>query len=248
MNKQFAAALVALSLSGFALAQNCTRDMPDRVIPQAGDKGIAMFAEETVKEEYRPPKKMAERQFDHAVGMWNAVTAYPCDRGRPANIEFQSFEIVRLDPSTGKLIPELTLRFDGTGGSSFDGGGQWHRSPEWFISGQPERQPTVASTRSSVFMVDLKSIPKAIVHMWTSRTPAMAGQVYGIRAKVRVTGDARLQLAMDYWKGRDSAYNGWTPGCTGSNNCEAWLGDWYGDTGGKFVTIVSPRTLLGNSH
>lgn len=244
MFRRLTLALFALTLSGFVLAQSCAPGLPERVIPVAGKDGIAMFPEETIKDEYRPAKKMAERQFNHLVGMWNAVTAYPCDRGRPATIEFQEFEVVRLDPSTGKLIPELSLRFDGSGGSSFDGGGQWHRSPEWFISGQPDRQPTVANADNGVFRVDLRSIPKAIVHMWTSRTPAVAGHVYGIRAKVRVTGDARLQLAMDYWKGRDSEPLPWAEDCRGMNHCEAWLGNWIGDTAGQFVTVVSPRSLL----
>lgn len=238
-----------LLLSGLAWSAPCAPGLPDRVIPQAGEKGVAMFPEETIKDEYRPAKKMAERQFNHLVGMWNAVTAYPCDRGRPATIEFQQFEVVRLDPSSGKLVPELSLRFDGSGGSTFDGGGQWHRSPEWFIFGQPDRQPTVASMERGVFRVDLRSIPKAIVHMWTSRTPAVAGHVYGVRAKVRVTGDARLQLAMDYWKDRDSPGDKpWKEDCQGMDNCEAWLGDWIGDTKGEFITIVSPRSLLGNAH
>ena len=235
-------------MTGSCCTQNCTPGLPDRLVPQAGEKGIAMFPEEIIKDEYRPTKKMADRKFDHLVGMWNAVTVYPCDRGRPATIEFNEFEVVRLDKVTGKLVPELTIRFDGSGGSSFDGGGQWHRLPEWFISGQPDRQSTVTRLQGGTFTVDLKSIPKAVVHMWTSRTLAVAGAVYGVRAKVRITGDARLQLAMDYWKGRDSQPLPWAEDCRGMNHCEAWLGDWHGDTKGEFITVVSPRSLLGNSH
>lgn len=237
-----------LLVSEIAWAQPCAPGLPERAVPQAGETGIAMFPEETIKDEYRPAAKMANRGFDHLLGMWNAVTVYPCDRSRPATIEIKEFDIVRLDHATGKLITEFSIRFDGNGGSSFAGGGQWKRLPEWFISGQPERQPTIVAMRRSGFLIDLKSIPEHILHMWTDRIPAVAGHVYGIRAEVRVTGDARLQLAMDYWKGRDSRPLPWAEDCQGMNHCEAWLSDWIGDTAGQFVTVISPRSLLGNAR
>lgn len=248
-------ALLALLLHGLAWSAPCAPGLPDRLAPHAD--GPAMFPEETVHaRKYIPAQKMADRGFDHVVGMWNAVTAHPCDRGRLATIEFRKFEVVRLDPSTGKLVPELALRFDGSGGSSFGGGGQWKRLPEWFVSGQPERQPTVARTEGGVFRVDLKSIPENILHMWTDRIKAVPGHVYGIRMEVRLTGDARLQPAMDFWRGAGSDWTGWSPDCVKPtldkgvlpNNCEAFLGGWIGDTGGQFVTIISPRSLLGQSH
>jgi len=244
--------LLAFLVSSFAWSAPCAPNLPERIIPKAGEAGTAMFPEETVNAvKYRPAKKMADRGFDHLVGMLNAVTVYPCDRSRPATIEFESFEVVRLDAATNRLVPELTLRFDGSTGSSFGGGGQWKRSPEWFISGQPDRQPMAISMTKHVFRADLKSIPENILHLWTDRIKAVPGANYGVRAKVRITGDARLQLAMDYWRGASSGHTGWSPDCvqptdSGArpNNCEAWLGEWIGDTGGEFVTIVSPRSLL----
>lgn len=249
-------AFLAFLISAQVWSAPCAPNLPERVIPKAGEAGTAMFPEETVHaKKYRPPQKMADRGFDHLVGMLNAVTVYPCDRSRPATIEFESFEVVRLDTATNRLVPELTLRFVGGAGSSFGGGGQWNRSPEWFISGQPVLQPIVISMPKGVFRADLKSIPESIVHLWTDRIKAVPGAIYGVRAKVRITGDARLQTAMDYWRGASSGHTGWSPDCvqptdSGAqpNNCEAWLGDWHGDTKGEFITIVSPRSLLGKSQ
>lgn len=245
-------AFVALFVSATSWSAPCASDQPDRLVPHAD--GPAMFREETVHaRKYIPAQKMADRGFDHVVGMWNAVTAYPCDRGRPAVIEFRRFEVVRLDPKSGRLIPELALTSNGT--STFGGGSQWKRLPEWFISGQSEQQPTVVSTAGGVYRVDLKSIPENILHMWTDRIKAVPGHIYGIRMEVRITGDARLQPAMDFWRGAGSEWTGWSPDCVkptldkgvAPNNCEAFLGDWVGDTGGKFVTIISPRSLLGGA-
>lgn len=250
--KHFIGAFIALCISAGVNSAPCPSDQ-DRVVPHAD--GTAMFPEETVHaRKYSPPQKMADRGFDHVVGMWNAAMVYPCDRGRPAVIEMRRFEVVRLDPLSGQLVPQLKLTFEGT--STFGGGGQWKRLPEWFISGQPEHQPTVVSAQDGVFRVDLKSIPTNVLHMWTDRIPAVAGHVYGIRAEIRIAGDARLQLAMDYWRGAGSEWTGWSPDCVKPtldknvppNNCEAWLGGWIGDTGGKFVTVVAPLTLLGNAR
>lgn len=247
MIKRFIGVLIVLLLSTNAWSAPCASGLLERLVPHAD--GPAMFPQETIQREYRPPKKMAEREFDHLVGMLNAVTVYPCDSGRPALIEFQSFEIVRLDPATGKLVVETTMKFGQSGGGTMFSGMQFKRKPEWFISGTADRQPAVMSQKSGVFVIDLKSVSENIVHLWSDpRTKAAPGHAYGVRAKVRITGDARLQFGMDYWKGLDSAYNGWSEACAKSNNCEAWLGDWLGDTKGEFITVVSPRSLLGNSH
>lgn len=269
MFKRFLGAFLALLISGLAWSAPCAPGLPDRSVPLAGEQWtallqggnpaeadhMAMFPEETVHAvKYRPAKKMADRGFDHLLGMWNAATAYPCDRSRPATIEFHEFELVRLDPKSGQLIVAHTLRFDGSG-PAFAGSDQYKRQPMWFVSGLADHQPTVSQTKGGAFVIDLKSISTSILHGWTNRIKAEPGQVYGIRAKVRITGDARLQLAMDYWRGSSSDYSGWSPDCVqptdkgiAANNCEAWLGSWIGDTKGQFVTIIAPRSLLVNAQ
>lgn len=234
--------LVSLMFSGLSGAAPCAPNLPERLIPQAGEKGIAMFPQEIIKDEYQNPQFMAAKGFDHLVGMLNAVTVYSCERNQSATIEIQKFEVIRFKPEGG-FVTEASFSGDGTGTIRFDGG-QWKRSPEWFISGQPVIQKSVIRNTGGTLAIDLKSIPENIVHLWTGpRTKAMPGARYGILLVARVSGDARLQLAMDYWKGESSPYNGWSEGCRQSNNCEAWLSDWIGDTKGQFVQVVVPKSF-----
>lgn len=249
-------ALIALLVSGFAWSAPCAPDLPDRLIPEAS--GNAFTPKEIIRKvKYDPPSLMAKRGFNYVLGMWNASTVYPCERARPATIEFRRFEVVRLDPSSGKLVVEHALKFDGSGGSSFAGLQHHNRSPLWFESGFAKHQPQVVDTKEKgILRIDLKSVPENLLHGYTERKPAVAGHVYGVRMEVRITGDARLQSAMDYWRGASSDWSGYSDDCVQptheykvpANNCEAWLGDWIGDTGGKFITVVEPRSLLGNSQ
>lgn len=239
--------LVALSCS--TLAAPCADKRPDRLIPEAGAKGTAMFPQEIIQREYQPPSLMAERGFDHVVGMFNAVTVYPCSRGRPATVEIQQFAIVRWDVDGRKLVTEATVRYDGRHSTYSIDGGQWKRQPEWFISGQPSPQLQVARKTGGLLYIDLTAIPEHIYHGWMDpRVKTVSGAHYGVIATVRITGDARLQLGMDYWKGSSSQNIGWSAGCVKSNNCEAWLSEWHGDTGGEFKLIVAPRSLMNMAN
>lgn len=236
---------VALAvITHLSQAAPCETGLPDRVVPQAGQRGVAMFPQETIQREYQPAQKMANNNFDHVVGMINAVTIYPCSRGREATIEIHELSIVRFDEKGTIAATVATARYDGGRGTLLIDGGQWKRYPEWFISGQPLIQPKVSRQTGGTLLIDLAAVSDHIVHMWTMpRIKVEPGVRYGITAIVRVTGDARLQLGMDYWKGASSPYNGWSEGCKTSNNCEAWLSDWIGDTGGEFRLVVAPRSF-----
>ncbi len=246
--KSFFAFVFVLSGLSPAMSQTLSGVCPAPVptasptIPQGVATGdTAFFATETIAPEYQPPSNMYNQGFNYLVGMLNAVTVYPCDRGKAAKIELNSLRVIQRDfVGVETVVQHVT----------FGRGWQkpnslvyktFYREPGWFTSGAPEAQPTLASIAQQTYAVDLRSIPKGIFHAWTNpRTPAIPGYAYFVEVVVRVTGDARLQLGMDYWRGSDSDYTGWTPGCTGSNNCQAWLSNWLGDTKGKFVTWRAP--------
>ncbi len=233
--------LVSLMFSGLSEAAPCAPNLPDRLIPQAGERGTAMWPNEVIKQEYQSPQFMATKGFDHVVGMLNAVTVYACERNRPATIEIQKMEIIRFKPEGG-FDTETSFRFDGASSLKLEGA-QFKRNPEWFISGKPAFQKPVVRLTGGVLSINLKPIPESIVHMWTEpRVKAVPGARYGILAVVKVEGDARLQFGMDYWRG-NMDYNGWSQGCATSNNCEAWLSDWIGDTKGQYQTVLVPRVF-----
>ncbi len=233
--------LVVLILPDASGAAPCAANLPEQVIPKAGEKGVAMWPREIIKREYQSAEWMATKEFDHVVGMLNAVTVYPCERERAATIEIQKMEIVRFK-SDGGFVTEASFRFNGPSTIRLDGA-QFRRNPEWFVSGKTVFQKPVLRLTGGTLSINLKPIPESIVHMWTEpRVKAVPGARYGILAVVRVEGDARLQFGMDYWRG-SMDYNGWSEGCATSNNCEAWLSDWIGDTKGEFQQVLMPRAF-----
>lgn len=246
-----ASLLVILAAPAFAqsLYQACVNPVPTAspTIPQGvAAADTAFFATETIAPEYQPAQRMSDLGFNYLVGMLNAVTVHPCDRSKAATIELKSLRLIRKDPNTGYETVEQLVTF-GRGWNQPNGlvAKTFYREPYWFTSGAPEVQPALASIGNQTYTVDLRSIPKGIYHAWTNpRLPAVPGHPYFVEVVVRVTGDARLQLGMDYWRGSVSDYTGWTPGCTGSNNCQAWLSSWLGDTRGKFVTWRAPTLVF----
>lgn len=202
----------------------------------------AFFAKEVIEPMYQEPGRMQSLGFTHLVGMWNMVTVLACDRGREAGVEFRALRIIERDRESGSERVAQAIVFDEQSWGQVAGVDYtlYHREP-WFTSGMPEREPIVAAVEDGVYRLSSHFIPRAIIHGWTEpRLPVVPGKQYLLEAEVRVTGDARLQLGMDYWRGSASQYNGWSKECLLSNNCQAWLSDWLGDTGGAFITWKVP--------
>lgn len=200
----------------------------------------AFFAEEVIESEYQDPERMAELGFTHLVGMWNVVTALPCDRGREASVEFRQFRIIERDGESERVVQEISFADERFGNPEAFDYTLYYRNL-WFTGGVPTREPIVAALEDGTYRLNARFLPKTILHGWTEpRVEAVAGKRYFVETEVRVTGDARLQLGMDFWRGAESQYNGWSEDCLLSNNCQAWLSDWLGDTGGEFVTWRVP--------
>lgn len=203
----------------------------------------AFFATTTFSPEYEDTTFFPAHGFTHLVAMWNIVTARACDRGQRATVEFQSIRILAEDRATQALSVEQEIIFSNEENKEKGVAEAIYKRTPWFTGGLTSPQPKVALVHDGTYWVDAQAIPKAIIHGWTTpRIEARAGKRYLVEAVVRVTGDARLQLGMDYWQGRESDYNGWSEGCASSHNCQAWLSDWLGDTNGNFVTWRVPIT------
>lgn len=234
------------SLDPNPLYVTCPSDQVSRegMLPlEAEGNDPAFFAEEALAPEYTTEGRMTELGFTHLVGMWNIVTALPCDRGHEATVEFKAFRIIEREPhsATERVVQELTFDSEDTDTTrpTFDYT-TYHRTP-WFTGGMPTMQPVAATLMDDTYRLNARFLPKAILHGWTEpRIEAASGKEYVAEVLVRVAGDARLQLGMDYWKGEKSEYNGWSEGCKTSNNCQAWLSDWIGDTGGEFILWRAP--------
>lgn len=234
---------LGLVFAGAASAQSLTRACsgtpPDVPIPPDAPHKV-----EVIQPEYQPPQRMASLGFDHVVATVNVVTTYPCSRGQGSMVEIQSLRLIRYDPATRVRTVEQTV-VAGTANTLV--GGTWYREPLWFQAGQPNPQPWLTWVNNGNFAVSMESAPLGVYHWWSHpRLRAQAGYPYFVEARLRVIGDTRVQLGIDYWRGATTAYNGYSPGCVNSNNCEAYQSHWIGPTNGQFVTVTTPMTLYGN--
>lgn len=177
------------------------------------------------------------------VGWMNAVTDVPCadeERTSP-RIVIRRFRILSQDSSGREQIErEIELgRADSFIGRLFP------RTPHWFSETKGSRVVKgVVNHTDGRLTLNLTAVPLRVYHAWTDpRIPIDPERHYFIEGEVNITGTARLQVGIDYWRDMNSDYQGWDSTCALSNNCEGWVSDWYGDTGGKFRTFRAPLGL-----
>ncbi len=236
MFKIFIGLLVAL-LSGLAFGNGdgCTPVQKKTIAPDG-----AQFQKETLH--YKGSQELAHKGFDHLLGWMTVVTAEPClPVGKRAMVDVKSFRIVEVTP-TGKRYIAQSVDYQAESPVILTGM-LFNRKPAWYVSGQPNEAVSVDSIVGNRYIVDIEKAPHLIWHPYTQpRIAINSTSRYFIEATVKIVGDARVQFGIDYWKGSNSGYTGWSKDCSTSNNCEAWLSDWHGNTHGKYVTIRSPRS------
>jgi hypothetical protein len=85
-------------------------------------------------------------------------------------------------------------------------------------------------------------VPLRIYHGWTEpRLVLDPAQRYRLEVEAKITGSARLQFGIDYWRDAKSDYAGWDAACVHSTNCEGWVSDWQSDTADAFRIFRAPE-------
>ena len=185
----------------------------------------------------------APPRFTHVLAWAQATTLTAAATGRAAKVEVDFMRLIEENPGDGsrKVLAELNFDHDQP---TCDGAGcegaNYVRTP-WYGNGGasvPLSNSVIAGGR---LQIDLALTPDRIAHWWTPRVAVKPGLRYLVESRYRVTGAAALEFGVDYWVGAASDYNGYDAACASSNNCEAWVSDWVGDTLGAFVTGVAPR-------
>lgn len=223
-------------LSGLAFANGdgCTVARKKTAAPEG-----AQFQKET--QHYRGSQELAKKGFDHLLAWMTVVTDRPClPVGKRAVVDVKSFHIVEVTASGERRIAQ-SVDYQAESPVVLTGI-LFNREPSWYVSGQPSKAVSVDSVVGNRYVVDIAKAPHLIWHPYTQpRIPANPTSHYFVEATIKIVGEARVQFGIDYWKGPSSGYTGWSQDCSTSNNCEAGLSDWHGDTRGKYVTIRAPR-------
>ncbi len=222
---------------GHLVAEPLSQEICSRLPQSSIDKKIiphgALWKRETIRQAKAP-------EGYHAAVAWiNVATVFPCrEINDPALVEIRSVRILEQGIDGERVIFEKV--FDQEERLNWDGA-LFQRQPYWFGPGEG-KIGSVGIFTTSGLVVNARQIPQNIYHGWTDPRVVINREARQfVEMEVRITGSARLQMGMDYWKDIQSDYNGYDPNCQASNNCEAWIGDWQGDTKGEFVTIRSPH-------
>lgn len=202
----------------------------------------AIWQKETIRRETAP------QDFGAIVGWINAATVAPCVvKQSVAQIEVRSIKLIQYEKATNRetVIKEVT--FSDSGIPTFERA-LFPRIPNWFGEAEGSRvrfYQDIDKINNNVLFIDLAKISRRIYHGWTApRSSTNQNALYFLEVTAKITGEARLQIGTDYWHDVNAPYNGYDENCNGTNNCEAWISDWYGDTKGQFVTFRAPKKML----
>ena len=215
----------------------CTRT-PERFYENKAVPTGALWTKETLREPVIP------ENYQAALAWINTATVTPCTfSDEKALVEIKKITLIEKNQETGeeKILREFDYTQTEERGFS---GALFQREPFWFGPGEGNPRSSVLAYTNNGLVINIRQAPNNIYHGWTEpRIDLREGALLVVEAEVKVSGHARLQLGVDYWKDKTSDYNGYDPNCQTSNNCEGWIGDWQGDTKGEFIKIRSPKSL-----
>jgi hypothetical protein len=126
---------------------------------------------------------------------------------------------------------------------SINEAGLYCRFPSWFDASCNDQHDFAynMSAVNSYLSIDVSQTPSKIIHWWTPRQVANPNTTYSIEVRLKVEGSTAIQFGLDYWRTLTAPSNGFDPNCVTSNNCEAWISNWVGDTQGQFITVTLPN-------
>jgi hypothetical protein len=103
-------------------------------------------------------------------------------------------------------------------------GGLYQRIP-WFKGNQPEAMPMMTDEAARIVSLPVGTRGDRIWHFWSAspRPGLPAGKLTGctVKARVKISSGALLQMGMDYWRDTTVSFG------SGGNNREAGASDWY---------------------
>jgi hypothetical protein len=103
-------------------------------------------------------------------------------------------------------------------------GGLYRRRP-WFGSDEHEPMPLILDAADNAVVLRVGERPDRVWHFWppSPRPARPAGRLEGctVKARVKISPGALLQMGMDYWRNPTIGYG------AGGNNHEAGASNWY---------------------
>lgn len=156
-----------------------------------------------------------------------------------ATIEVDWVKIVEIT-ADGEQTVVYEENYDSNGPLDYNDGGLFLREPNWFPPGDYHEPITNSKISNGILEINAGATPNRIPHWWTERIIANKNSSYAVEVRVRINGELMFQIGSDYWRTLSCPSDDWDTPPQTSNNCEAWVGDWYGDTDNNYVIIRAP--------
>lgn len=189
-------------------------------------------------------RKTTPEDFHAVLALMQVVTVAPCD-GQEGKLAIRAIRLIEHNTVTGeeKVVSEVTDFSDDHNDKTIFDGALYPRIPSWYQGGSSKPVKGMLSHDDQTLIVDVSQAPRAIYHGWTDpKVTAKPDMNYQVEMEVKISGFARLQMGIDYWREKDSVYNTFDSACQKSNNCEGYLSKWFGPTDG-WKTIRVPEAF-----
>lgn len=219
--------IVCLALTGCLETTSIDPEIPSSsIIPN----GAILIKEEIQRP--TPPNGWS------AVICWlQAATLSPNQTNQTAKINIDYMKFLEYNQSTQITDTIEITNYDSISPRPLleNEGGLYRRIPSWFCCNDSHTVMTNSMISNGILSIDLSLTPDRIAHWWTTRQLLKPNCKYYLLLRVKIEGQASVQIGSDWWITINS------PWC-GDNVCNrlAWVSDWYGDTGGNYITIKSP--------
>lgn len=191
-------------------------------------------------------RKTAPEDFGAVLALMQVVSVAPCplESNQEAKLFIRAIRLIERDPQTGNetVVSEVTDFQQSKGDFRFDGK-LYSRIPSWYDGKAAEPVDGMIARDGKELIIDLAKAPRTIYHGWTDpKVTAKPDMNYLVEMEVRIVGQARLQMGIDYWRTKTSSFNVFDSNCKKSNNCEGYLSRWFGPTE-SWQTIRTPDAL-----
>jgi hypothetical protein len=128
-------------------------------------------------------------------------------------------------------------------------GGLYRRLP-WFGTDQHDPMPMTHNSTTQAVVLPVGRRPDRVWHFWSPspRAALPSGNLAGciVKARVKISPGALLQVGMDYWRNPTIAYG------PGGNNHEAGASNWYFPSNqwqeATFTDIAGPKLVRDGSQ
>lgn len=192
-------------------------------------------------------RETAPEGFHAVLALMQVVSVAPCtlEKEQEAKLSIRAIRLIERHPTTGteEVVAEVN-DFSRPEKTTLIGK-LFQRIPRWYPPHGNVSDPMegMISLDDKVLMIDLSKTPRLIYHGWTEpQVEAKPGMNYLVEMEVKISGAARLQMGVDYWREIGASDIGWDGTCQKTNHCEGYLSRWFGPIDG-FQTIRTPDTL-----